>query len=71
MSAHIWLPIFARFILNRSKYGIQKMHRQKLKKSYRIPRIGYSRIAYLLVSLNSYSKVIIPINRVMIMYQVC
>jgi len=32
---------------------------------------GYSRIAYLLLSLNSYSEVISPINRVMIMYQGC
>jgi len=32
---------------------------------------GYSRTAYLLVSLNSYSEVIIPINRLMIMYQGC
>jgi len=71
MSAHILAINICKIYFEQIKIWNSEDASRETEKSYRIPRIGYSRIAYLLVSLNSYSKVIIPINRVMIVYQVC
>jgi len=72
VGAHQAINIYKRFYFEQiTIWNSADAARETGKKSYRIQKKGYSRIAYLLLSLNSYSEVISPINRVMIMYQGC